>query len=53
MFSFGKQQPSPTLLLIDDDLVSREVMATVLTMSGYAVHTAEGGAPALKLLEDG
>ena len=29
----------PTLLLIDDDMVSREVMATVLTMSGYTVHT--------------
>jgi CheY-like chemotaxis protein len=37
-------------LLIDDDMVSREVMATVLTMSGYAVHSAEGGAAALELL---
>jgi CheY-like chemotaxis protein len=31
------------VLLIDDDMVSREVMATVLTMSGYTVHTADGG----------
>ena len=43
----------PTILLIDDDPISREVMATVLTMSGYTVYTAEGGAPALQLLADG
>jgi len=40
----------PTVLLIDDDMVSREVMATMMTMSGYAVHTAEGGDAALELL---
>jgi CheY-like chemotaxis protein len=40
----------PTVLLIDDDLVSREVMATVLTMSGYPVHTAVDGAASLELL---
>jgi len=40
-----------TVLLIDDDLVSREVTATVLTMSGYAVHTAEDGLAALAFLE--
>jgi CheY-like chemotaxis protein len=49
MFNIG-QEPT-TLLLIDDDLVSREVMATVLTMSGYAVHTAENGATSIALLE--
>ena len=49
MFNIG-QEPT-TLLLIDDDLVSREVMATVLTMSGYAVHTAEDGAASIALLE--
>jgi CheY-like chemotaxis protein/HPt (histidine-containing phosphotransfer) domain-containing protein len=41
------------VLLIDDDLVSREVMATVLTMSGFAVHTAAGGEASLRLLEGG
>jgi CheY-like chemotaxis protein len=41
----------PTVLLIDDDMVSREVMATMMTMSGYAVHTAEDGAAALDLLD--
>ena len=38
------------VLLIDDDLVSREVTATVLTMSGYTVHTAVSGAAALEML---
>ena len=41
----------PTVLIVDDDMVSREVMATVLTMSGYAVHTAECGTEALEMLE--
>ncbi len=43
----------PTILLIDDDLVSREVAATVLSMAGYVVHTAEDGAAALALLTPG
>jgi len=42
-----------TLLLIDDDLVSREVLATLLTMSGLSVHTAEDGASAVELLHRG
>jgi CheY-like chemotaxis protein len=43
----------PTVLLIDDDMVSREVMATVLTMTGYSVHTAAGGEASLELLDGG
>jgi CheY-like chemotaxis protein len=43
----------PTILLIDDDMVSREVMATVLTMSGYPVHAAEDGPASLALLAAG
>src|SRR5579871_3416332 len=43
----------PRLLLIDDDMVSREVLATVLTLSGFTLHTAEGGEEALKLIESG
>ena len=43
----------PTLLLIDDDMVSREVMATVLTMTGYTVHTAASGEASLELLDSG
>lgn len=41
----------PTVLIIDDDMVSREVMATVLTISGYTVDTAAGGAEALETLD--
>jgi CheY-like chemotaxis protein len=49
MLSFDTHRKLPTLLLIDDDMVSREVAATVLTMSGYTVHTATGGALALEM----
>jgi CheY-like chemotaxis protein len=40
----------PTVLLIDDDMVSREVVATVLTMGGYPVHTAVDGESSLRLI---
>lgn len=53
MLNFDDRRKLPTLLLIDDDMVSREVTATLLTMSGYAVHTAEDGAAALELLAGG
>ena len=43
----------PTVLLIDDDMVSREVAATVLTLNGYTVHTAPDGAGALETLASG
>ncbi|MGA2571021.1 MAG: response regulator [Terracidiphilus sp.] len=43
----------PVVLLIDDDMVSREVTATVLTMSGYIVHTAVNGAESLEMLAKG
>jgi CheY-like chemotaxis protein len=52
MLNFDDRRKLPTLLLIDDDMVSREVTATLLTMSGYAVHTAEDGAAALEELAD-
>jgi CheY-like chemotaxis protein len=53
MFNFGKERELPALLLIDDDMVSREVLATVLTMHGFSVETAAGGAEALVVLEGG
>jgi CheY-like chemotaxis protein len=53
MFSQAAQGELPAVLLIDDDLVSREVTATLLTMSGYTVHTAESGAGSLELLTSG
>lgn len=51
MVRFEARRKLPTLLLIDDDLVSREVAATVLTMNGYTIHTAVDGATALEMLE--
>jgi CheY-like chemotaxis protein len=53
MLDFGSQRQLPRILLIDDDLVSREVLATVLTMSGYTVHTAADGAASLAVLDQG
>jgi CheY-like chemotaxis protein len=53
MLDFGARQILPTVLLIDDDMVSREVMATVLTMSGYTVHTAADGNASIDLLAAG
>ena len=42
--------PLPTVLLIDDDAISREVLQMTLEMHGFAVETAEDGAEALALL---
>lgn len=53
MLDFGPQHELPEVLLIDDDLVSREVAATLLTMIGYTVQTAESGPASLKMLETG
>jgi len=50
MFELASPRELPVVLLIDDDLVSREVTATLLTMSGYFVHTAENGAESLVML---
>lgn len=50
MLDLGVRRDQLTVLLIDDDLVSREVTATVLTMSGYIVHTADDGAAAVRML---
>ena len=53
MLGIGASRDLPTVLIIDDDMVSREVMATVLTMTGYSIHTAAQGAEAIALLESG
>jgi len=41
------------VLLIEDDMISREVIATVLTMDGYTLHTANNGSDALRMLDSG
>lgn len=53
MLGIGEKHELPTILLIDDDLVSREVIATVLTLHGHLVHSAEDGNEALQMLEQG
>src|SRR3974390_1282998 len=53
MLGIGEKHELPTILLIDDDLVSREVIATVLTLHGHMVHTADSGEMALEMLEAG
>jgi len=53
MLGIGASRDLPTVLIIDDDMVSREVMATVLTMTGYSIHTAARGEEAVALLEAG
>jgi len=53
MLDFITRQDMPVVLLIDDDMVSREVMATVLTLSGYSVHTAADGDLAVATLASG
>lgn len=50
MFGLTSRRNQVAVLLIDDDMVSREVTATLLTLSGYAVHTAETGDKALEIL---
>jgi CheY-like chemotaxis protein len=39
--------PRPSILLIDDDAISREVLSMLLEMHGYPVISAEDGAQAL------
>lgn len=51
MIDLVNPQEHPTVLLIDDDMVSREVVATLLTMGGYPVHTAPDGETALKMVD--
>lgn len=53
MLNFGSPRKLPALLLIDDDLISREVTATMLTMSDYTVYAAADGAAALEMLVEG
>jgi CheY-like chemotaxis protein len=53
MLDISSKRELPVVLLIDDDMVSREVAATVLIMGGYTVHTAENGEASLRLLASG
>lgn len=47
----GERRPMTTILLIDDDVQVRRLLALALEGEGYHVLTAEGGKPGLRLLE--
>ena len=47
------ETPEMQLLLIDDDMVSREVVSTLLALHGAVVHSAPDGPAALQLLDLG
>jgi CheY-like chemotaxis protein/HPt (histidine-containing phosphotransfer) domain-containing protein len=51
MLGIGADRNFPTVLLIDDDMISREVIATILTLNGYTLHTAADGNAAVQMLE--
>ncbi len=51
--SFPEAAVLPRVLLIDDDAISRELLAMMLEMHGFLVKPADDGAQALKLLKDG
>jgi CheY-like chemotaxis protein len=42
----------PVVLVIDDDMVSREVTAALLTMDGCTVHAVDSGEAALRLIAE-
>ncbi len=52
MLGIGADRHLPTVLLIDDDIISREVIATILTLNGYMLHTAQDGKAALAMLDE-
>jgi len=51
MSSPGTVRQLPRILLIDDDPISREVVAMMLEIHSFAVETAESGEAALALLD--
>jgi CheY-like chemotaxis protein len=53
MLGIGASRDLPVVLIIDDDMVAREVMATVLTMTGFTIRTAAQGEDALAQLDAG
>jgi len=52
MLGIGGDRGFATVLLIDDDMISREVIATILTLNGYTLHTAVDGSASVKMLDE-
>ena len=42
-----------SVLLVEDEILISEIIAEVLSESGFAVHTVEGGEEALRYIESG
>lgn len=55
LFAQAMAQPGPPtrILLVDDDEMSRELLAVLLEAAGYAVVVADSGEAALDLLQSG
>jgi CheY-like chemotaxis protein/HPt (histidine-containing phosphotransfer) domain-containing protein len=51
MLGIGGKRNYATVLLIDDDMISREVIATILTLNGHTLHTAQSGEEAVEQLD--
>jgi CheY-like chemotaxis protein/HPt (histidine-containing phosphotransfer) domain-containing protein len=51
MSSYYSDAGEVSVLIVDDDEVSREVLATVFTIEGYEVQTAQNGVAALAMLD--
>src|SRR5688572_3709889 len=45
------QHPRPRVLVVDDDDICREVLASVLEVEGYVVTTASNGLDAIKAID--
>jgi CheY-like chemotaxis protein/HPt (histidine-containing phosphotransfer) domain-containing protein len=50
MLGFSSQADAVSLLIVDDDEVSRDLLATMFSIKGYAVRTAQDGGEAVALL---
>jgi CheY-like chemotaxis protein len=53
MSSFFPRTSEVSVLIVDDDEVSREVLATLFTIDGFEVLTARDGIEALAMLDSG
>jgi CheY-like chemotaxis protein len=48
----GPEPSGTSVLLVEDDEDNRELMAEVLTVAGYTVHSVSSGAEALRTLSE-
>jgi CheY-like chemotaxis protein len=53
MLGIGADHNLPSVLLIDEEMISREVIATLLTLNGFTLQTASDSAGGLDMLRTG